>query len=596
MATPAKKKVRKYSIDYLRFGFVAYPPDERLVLCLLCEHTLCNESMKPAKLEAHLKSKHAEHAEEHVAFFQHLKTKYDQRKQKTITSMFRGQSSRSDCSLMASYELSFLIAKCGAPHTVGEDLVKPSLAIFEKTVLNRNNDLSSDIPLSNDTVRRRIDEMASDVESQLVTKLRVSNFSVQLDESTVRDSEVLLLAYVRYIDDDSFQEEMLFCESLRTTTTAKDIYETFVCYLKDKEIPLDNIKSCAADGAPSMMGKKNGCLMLMKKDNPELTTVHCVIHRENLVAKNLSPELNRILTAVIKCINFIKGNPKTERLFKAFCQDGDEQYVRLLHHTQVRWLSKGKCIERFVQLYDSLLEFCIDTGTDIMEPLRDDDAKAMIHYLADIFSKLNVLNCQLQGADKTLVDAKSKVFGFVAKLQGWRDEVARRDFTRFLNLGQSQSVSDYVLNVISDHLLSLIADFKLRFEDLQTIDFPDWMTQLQPFLCSLQSTAADERDEVADLQNDISAQAIFRSKGQLMWCNKQMAERYPGLTSKARKLLLPFPTSYLVECGFSAVANILSKKRNKHDTCRRGDLRLKLTHLKPSIKALLANHQAQGSH
>ena len=37
MAT--KAKVRKYSIDYLKYGFIAAPQDEGLALCLLCEHT-----------------------------------------------------------------------------------------------------------------------------------------------------------------------------------------------------------------------------------------------------------------------------------------------------------------------------------------------------------------------------------------------------------------------------------------------------------------------------------------------------------------------------------------------------------------------------
>ena len=37
MAT--KAKVRKYYIDYLKYGFIAAPHDEGLALCLLCEHT-----------------------------------------------------------------------------------------------------------------------------------------------------------------------------------------------------------------------------------------------------------------------------------------------------------------------------------------------------------------------------------------------------------------------------------------------------------------------------------------------------------------------------------------------------------------------------
>ena len=48
---------------------------------------------------------------------------------------------------------------------------------------------------------------------------------------------------------------------------------------------MENMSSCAADSAPVMMGKKNGCLKLIKDENPDVILVRCVIHRENLVAK-----------------------------------------------------------------------------------------------------------------------------------------------------------------------------------------------------------------------------------------------------------------------------------------------------------------------
>ena len=69
---------------------------------------------------------------------------------------------------------------------------------------------------------------------------------------------------------------------------------------------MKNITSCAADGAPNIMGNKNGCLKLMKDVNPEMILVHCVIHRENLVAKNISPVLNEALHSIRKCVNAIK--------------------------------------------------------------------------------------------------------------------------------------------------------------------------------------------------------------------------------------------------------------------------------------------------
>ena len=57
--------------------------------------------------------------------------------------------------------------------------------------------------------------------------------------------------------------------------------------------------------------------------------VHCVIHRQHLVSKKVSPVLNETLNAVIKCINTIKANAKCERLFKQFCKDQDADYETL---------------------------------------------------------------------------------------------------------------------------------------------------------------------------------------------------------------------------------------------------------------------------
>ncbi|CAI9726638.1 Hypothetical predicted protein [Octopus vulgaris] len=112
------------------------------------------------------------------------------------------------------------------------------------------------MPLSNNTVRRRLDEMSDDIETQLVEKLKSRKFSLQMDESTLRGNEVILLTYARYIDKGEFAEEMTFCKSLESTTTIPDIYDKLINYLDINNIPIENITSCAADGAPVMMGKR----------------------------------------------------------------------------------------------------------------------------------------------------------------------------------------------------------------------------------------------------------------------------------------------------------------------------------------------------
>ena len=170
---------------------------------------------------------------------------------------------------------------------------------------------------------------------QLIEKLESQNLSLRIDECTVRKSEALLLTYVRCIDLKKFQEELLFCQSLETTTREVDIYNKLGNYFDDHGIPKTNIVSCAAYGAPAMMGKNIGCLKFVKNDNPSLLIEHRVIHRENLVAKNVASKLHEVLYSAIKCINCIKANATTECLFLKFGEINHSDHARLLLHTEI---------------------------------------------------------------------------------------------------------------------------------------------------------------------------------------------------------------------------------------------------------------------
>ena len=77
------------------------------------------------------------------------------------------------------------------------------------------------LPLSNDTVQKRIDEIAVDLEEQLIVKLRQRPFTLQIDKATFCGIVASILAYIRYVEDGSFHEEMLLCEKRETTATGK---------------------------------------------------------------------------------------------------------------------------------------------------------------------------------------------------------------------------------------------------------------------------------------------------------------------------------------------------------------------------------------
>ncbi|GBN29237.1 hypothetical protein AVEN_151170-1 [Araneus ventricosus] len=82
-------------------------------------------TMKPSKLEDHLRRCHPEKIGKDLKYFQTLKGKYEKRP--TVNSMFASTSQSNDDGLRASYNISLLIAKSGKPHTIGEELILPAI-------------------------------------------------------------------------------------------------------------------------------------------------------------------------------------------------------------------------------------------------------------------------------------------------------------------------------------------------------------------------------------------------------------------------------------------------------------------------------------
>ena len=76
----------------------------------------------------------------------------------------------------------------------------------------------------------------------------------------------------------------------------------------------------ATYGSPSMIGKYSEVVSRLKKDNPSLFSIHCVVyqsivHRQHFAAKKLSVKLNHSSNIIIITVNKIKRCSLSERMF-----------------------------------------------------------------------------------------------------------------------------------------------------------------------------------------------------------------------------------------------------------------------------------------
>ena len=102
---------------------------------------------------------------------------------------------------------------------------------------------------------------------------------------------------------------------------------------------------------------------------------------------------------------------------------------RLFLQTEVRWLSRGNCLKRFMELFESLSEFFKDKSDMIL--LMTTYGKAYVSYLADIFEKVCSLNKQFQKANATRCDANAKIYGFVTFLSFCRNNILSKSYVQF---------------------------------------------------------------------------------------------------------------------------------------------------------------------
>lgn len=596
---------RKYSEEWEeKYFFIV---QNTKLLCLICREVVA--VFKEYNVKRHYETKHKDYLE----FDKEVK----QSKLKEFKSQLKAQQKMFGAALQhpsnivkASYSVSFVIAKKMKTFSDGE-FVKECLEAVVKDVLPDKSKLFSNLSLSRQTVCRRINDISNEIILKLRDRIRdFKYFSLAFDESTDISDSAQLVVFLRGVNE-SFQvtEEMLNLISLKGTTTGKDIFHAVENCLCENNLDLEILSGISTDGAPAMIGKEKGAIKLLidkiesnnktsnRSKREDVIIIHCLIHQQNLCAQVLS--MDHVMQVVIKTVNYIRSHALPHRQFKEFLKELDSEYGDVVYFSQVRWLSRGRCLQRFYELREEIDLFMNDKQRPVPE-LRNDEWLLDLCFSVDIVEKLNQLNISLQGKDNLIIDTFNHIKAFQKKLLLFESQLKSNNAHHFplLKEFKKSKCNNYIK--YAKEIRKLTAAFESRFSNLE-LDKYNKIFEIysSPFHVEIESAPEYLQMELVDLQCNIELKHIFEtSESKIDFYNTYVTkEKFSNLRNLAQKVVSAFGSTYTCESFFSKMK--LTKHRTRSnitDANLQHQLRCANTQIEIDLQKLSERVEKQISH
>ena len=137
----------------------------------------------------------------------------------------KATTSSNASALRASFLEANRIANAKKPFTIGEELTLPAaMDIYRELLGEAAVRKVAQVPLSASTITKRIDEIAEDIEVQLLERVNESPwYAIHVDKSTDVDNKAIILVFVRYVLQEDVHEDMSCALLLPTNTTAAEL-------------------------------------------------------------------------------------------------------------------------------------------------------------------------------------------------------------------------------------------------------------------------------------------------------------------------------------------------------------------------------------
>ncbi|PNF28636.1 hypothetical protein B7P43_G08706 [Cryptotermes secundus] len=315
------------------------------------------------------------------------------------------------------------------------------------------------------------------------------------------------------------------------------------------------------------------------------------------------------MNVVTRVVNYIRSSSTRHRLFRNLLNVSDTEHGHIIFHADIRWLSRGKTLERFFCLLDEVRDFLRSSPGEYYQELDAISWLLGLAFLAGITSKLSELNLELQGKDHNISSMIIVVNAFQKKLKLWLAHLHRNSLSHFPHMKsvvETLNGCEYDLPSFAQHLEALVTEFGNRFSPFSTLE-PVTMFISNPFatvdvselggeVCEIfgKYNLEELEMEILNFQEDISLKSSFATCSNF-WTLVDR-NKYP-MIGIALKMYSCFGSTYLCEVAFSSMSIIKNKYRSCPTDSQLDDaLREACSSYTPDFRQLAANIQCRISH
>lgn len=210
--------------------------------------------------------------------------------------------------------------------------------------------------------------IAPSSKTDLVEILKVTKFSIMIDESTDIACQSTMCILVRFYSDidkcivnrywslvqvyDKTDKNKVY-----EGATSHNLFNSCINTFTEYNIPLKNLIGFGSDGCNAMFGEKNSVTSRLKKQFPGIYLMKCICHSLHLVSSEACKMLPKRCEELARNIySFFNHSSKRQSQYYQFQQFCNVKYHKILHPSATR-LSMSSVVTKIVEQWDALRLF-----------------------------------------------------------------------------------------------------------------------------------------------------------------------------------------------------------------------------------------------